>query len=95
MQRNRFTGLNGNGFHGIDHRSLVGLRRFVHYLHVDSVAQPFRVGHGQAEHQVLVAGHGRYAEAGFRFGAVRQGHDGAGNLRPFIGQRIAVLVAGG
>ena len=74
VQRNCFTGLNGNGFHSIDYRRLVGFRRFIHNLDVNSIAQPFSVGYGQTEDQVLVACHSRNAKAGFRFGAIGDGH---------------------
>ena len=89
------TGFQSDVLHLVNHRGLVGFRRFVHNLYVSGAAQTFWIGHGQTECQGLVAGHSANGEGRLRFGAVGQGNAWARDLGPFVGQRIAIRIGGG
>ena len=82
-------------FQRIHNRSLVRFWRFVHNLNVNGVTQTFRIGNGQTERQILIAGDGGDVKARFRAGALVQCYGRTGDLRPLIGDRIAIRVGRG
>ena len=92
MQRVALARFQRHGFHLVHDRRLVCFRRFVHDLDVSGAAQPFRISDRQAERQSLVTGDSGNVEGRFRFGAVGEGHRRARDLRPLVGNGIAIRI---
>ena len=89
-----FSCLQRHCLHCVHDWRLVSFWRFIHNLHINGVAQAFSIRNRQAEHHGLIAGRCRNVEGGFRFGAVGESYRWARNLGPFVGNRIAVWIAG-